>query len=100
MKKEIERIDRLMAPILSAEQATELHAVLVACLTGKGNNAHEAQPLEECIDSFLAAKKLEGCSERSLRYYASTFRPGEDQTGEVGTRPGVHERPSTVSLMA
>lgn len=73
MRKEIERIDRLMAPILNAEQATELHAVLVACLTGKGNNAHEAQPLEECIDSFLAAKKLEGCSERSLRYYASTL---------------------------
>ena len=73
MRKEIERIDRLMAPILNAEQATELHAVLVACLTGKGGNAHEAQPLEECIDSFLAAKKLEGCSERSLRYYASTL---------------------------
>lgn len=31
MQQTIERIDRLMAPMLNDEQASELHTVLVAC---------------------------------------------------------------------
>ena len=38
MQQTIERIDRLMAPMLNDEQASELHTVLVACLTEKGGN--------------------------------------------------------------
>ena len=33
MQQTIERIDRLMAPMLNDEQASKLHTVLVACLT-------------------------------------------------------------------
>ena len=73
MQQTIERIDRLMAPVLNDEQASELHTVLVACLTEKGGNPRGPETMTECIDLFLAAKKLEGCSERSLRYYATTL---------------------------
>lgn len=73
MQQTIERIDRLMAPMLNDEQASELHTVLVACLTEKGGNPRGPETMTECIDLFLAAKKLEGCSERSLRYYATTL---------------------------
>ena len=73
MRRTIERIDRLMASILSVEQAAELHAVLIACLVGEGENSHSCKTIGEYLDPFLAAKRLEGCSERSLRYYASTL---------------------------
>lgn len=73
MRRTIERIDRLMASILSVEQAAELHAVLIACLVGEGENSHSCKTIGEYLDLFLAAKRLEGCSERSLRYYASTL---------------------------
>ena len=73
MQQTIERINRLMAPMLNDEQASELHTVLVACLTEKGRNPRGPETMTECIDLFLAAKKLEGCSERSLRYYAATL---------------------------
>lgn len=73
MRRTIERIDRLMASTLSAEQAAELHAVLVGCLIGEGSAPHGRETIAEYVELFLAAKKLEGCSERSLRYYATTL---------------------------
>lgn len=62
-----------MASILNVEQAAELHAVLVACLVGEGGNSRGCETIGEYVELFLAAKRLEGCSERSLRYYASTL---------------------------
>ena len=73
MRDVIERVDRLMAPVLSSDQAAELHAVLVACLAGEGKGAHSCRTTDEYIELFLSAKRLEGCSERSLRYYSSTL---------------------------
>lgn len=74
MREKIEQIDRLMGPVLSDAQAVELHAVLVACLTSEGKGSWLAKVHERNTSSFsLSAKKLEGCSERSLRYYRSTL---------------------------
>lgn len=73
MRRTIERIDRLMASTLNAEQAAELHAVLVGCLIGEGSASHGCETIPEYVELFLAAKRLEGCSERSLLYYASTL---------------------------
>lgn len=73
MRRIIERIDRLMAPVLSKSQATELHTVLVACLESEGRKAFGNGSVESYVELFLSAKKLEGCSERTLRYYASTL---------------------------
>lgn len=73
MHRMIERVDRLMAPLLSDSQAMELHSVLVACFTNEGRNARQKNSISDYVDMFLAAKRLEGCSERSLRYYSSTL---------------------------
>ena len=74
MRRTIERINRLMASVLNDEQAAELHAVLAACLLEKGKaSVRGPETMAECLDLFLSAKKLEGCSERSLRYYTSTL---------------------------
>lgn len=73
MRRQIERIDRLMASVLNDDQAAELHTVLVACLTGEPRNARGPRTMGECMEAFLAAKRLEGCSERTLRYYACTL---------------------------
>ena len=90
MRDVIERVDRLMAPLLTSDQADELHAVLVACLVGEGKSAHSQHTTEEYIELFLSAKRLEGCSERSLRYYSSTlskfsakvFKAAHDMTSD------------------
>ena len=73
MREKIERIDRLMAPVLTDGQAVELHAVLVACLMGDGKAACSKRTTNDYVRLFLAAKRLEGCSDRSLRYYSSTL---------------------------
>ena len=73
MRRIIERVDRLMAPVLTDAQAAELHAVLVACMASEGKGSCAQNSTEEYVELFLAAKRLEGCSERSLRYYASTL---------------------------
>lgn len=89
MRRVIERIDRLMAPILTEDQAVELHAVLVACMASEGRGACGQASLREYAELFLAAKRLEGCSDRSLRYYASTLErfasSVEKQAHEVST---------------
>ena len=36
MRRIIERVYRLMAPVLTDAQAAELHAVLVACMASEG----------------------------------------------------------------
>ncbi len=86
MRETIERIDRLMAPMLSDEQAVELHGVLVACLAREGRGATARKSTCDYIELFLSAKRLEGCSERSLRYYASTLA----RFSETVTKPA-HE---------
>ena len=73
MREQIERIDRLMRPILNESQSAELHAVLMACLASEGKAVNHHRTTDEYVQLFLSAKKLEGCSERSLRYYASTL---------------------------
>ena len=86
MRETIERIDRLMAPKLSTAQAVELHAVLVACLDGGGRGLGQGKSMVEDVELFLAAKRLEGCSERTLRYYSGVLARF---TGEV--RKPAHE---------
>ena len=67
MKEKMAEIERLMAPVLDGMQARHLHAVLLACLCEtKDVLPEEERRGENLIDAFLSAKRLEGCSERSL----------------------------------
>ena len=85
MIKTIEQIEKKMAASLSEAQARELHVTLLACLCGSGSKYVE-KTIEEFIGDFLNAKRLEGCSERSIRYYRSTLCRFADSTNSSITQ--------------
>lgn len=70
-------IEQSMAGVLNNEQLERLHEVLLNALFDK--NIVSAQVWVEQKNSvdylalFIAAKKVEGCSERTLSYYKSTI---------------------------
>lgn len=60
-----------MIPHLSNDQISLLKNVLEGALIKAGGNTEKAD--EQLIKDFLAAKSLEGCSERTLVYYEKTI---------------------------
>ena len=65
----IMRIEQQMLAYLDNSQMKQLHAVLSACIQESCT-----QPDADHIQLFLAAKRVEGCSEKTIRYYDSTLR--------------------------
>lgn len=61
-----------MIPHLSNDQISLLKNVLEGALIKVGGNPEKAD--EQLIKDFLAAKSLEGCSERTLAYYEKTIK--------------------------
>ncbi|MDR0963223.1 MAG: phage integrase N-terminal SAM-like domain-containing protein, partial [Clostridium sp.] len=68
-----------IAPILSMEQLKELGRVLANCLNGleiteKTTPISQGEKVNaELLEVFIAAKRVEGCSEKSLKYYDATI---------------------------
>lgn len=56
-----EELNRILVTVLSNYQIEEIKSDL----SDKNNQYY--------VDSFLSAKRLEGCSEKSLKYYKSTI---------------------------
>ena len=75
MKKElINIIEQGMLGILNNEQLAKLHEVLEYSFTMFAENYEEKQySNDELLRLFLSAKQVEGCSERSLKYYRTTL---------------------------
>ena len=75
MKKElINTIEQGMIGFLNNEQLARLHEVLeisFASLEEPYENVYKSN--EELLRLFLSAKQVEGCSERSLKYYRTTL---------------------------
>jgi site-specific recombinase XerD len=69
-----------MAPILMLSQLEELQSVLtynlhkVEITESKTTDPHENTGNERVLEVFISAKRIEGCSEKSLKYYNSTIR--------------------------
>ena len=64
-----------MSGILNNEQIETLHSVLNSCLLLFSEDRSKTCPTDdELISSFLSAKRVEGCSEKTLGYYGSTLR--------------------------
>lgn len=69
-----------MMPILNLEQLEELRRVLTNALheveiaEKKSLGPLEAEENRELLGVFIAAKRIEGCSEKSLKYYDSTIQ--------------------------
>lgn len=84
----ITKIQASMAPMLNSEQLEELRRVLSNVLHGveitekKVPVSTEAKENGGLLDVFIAAKRIEGCSEKSLKYYDSTIRQMLDGVGK------------------
>ena len=75
LEKASNDIARLMLPHLNAAQNRQLRKVLSHCLFDE--SALTTTPIEQndsYLNRFLSAKRLEGCSERTISYYESTIR--------------------------
>jgi site-specific recombinase XerD len=86
--KLIAQIQASMALMLNSEQLEELRQVLTNALHGvevtkkKAPDRAEAKENGGLLDVFIAAKRIEGCSEKSLKYYDSTVRKMLDGVGK------------------
>ncbi|WP_239283396.1 site-specific tyrosine recombinase/integron integrase [Collinsella sp. An271] len=81
-------IERLMVQVLDNAQMERLHAVLEYCLFDVENLPLERAHLsnDEYLERFVSAKRLEGCSEKSLRYYSATIQRFFVNVNKVVTR--------------
>ena len=73
-KQMIARIEKEMKGSLSSIQMEKLHNVL---LTELGQNCTEKSDNNELLsllENYISAKRVEGCSDKTLRYYESTIR--------------------------
>lgn len=72
------RILQQMLPHLNNAQLKQLEVALDGSLVGIRIEEADASPLQtprsDALDSFLAAKRIEGCSENTLRYYRRTIQ--------------------------
>jgi len=76
MKEEIiNEVQRQMLPYLNNEQLVQLGKALKHTLNGI--TLTEEQPneneQEDCVNAFIVAKRIEGCSEKTLNYYRNTL---------------------------
>lgn len=69
--KTIQQIESKMRNHLDNEQMCLLHETLLQCI-GSTDQTSEGEP--SLLQSFLAAKRVEGCSDKTIKYYESTIR--------------------------
>lgn len=73
-----------MLPYLNNAQAEKLQTVLRSALlhysVEQDGNAEE--PEQDLVASFLSAKRIEGCSEKSLQYYEATIKAMLSELGK------------------
>ena len=71
----IAEIEKAMQNSLSSVQMEQLHNVLTTFLKSDlDGNADDPDMLLRPLETYIAAKRVEGCSEKTLRYYESTIR--------------------------
>lgn len=73
MDNQIYNIINDMSEILNVAQMKKLQEVLIERLVTQQARPEESDN-EEYLDMFLTAKRIEGCSERTLEYYRSTIK--------------------------
>ena len=83
----ISQVQQQMLPYLNNEQLSKLRAAMEYCLHGLEITATD-QPQEQeqpnAVAAFIAAKRIEGCSEKTLTYYRKTI---EAMTAGIGKTP-------------
>ena len=86
-EKLIQEIERRMLPHLNNEQLKKLKNVLEDTLHGltvlQSEDAPKAKE-RDAVDAFIVAKRIEGCSEKTLTYYRKTI---EAMISGIGKTP-------------
>lgn len=70
----IAAVETAMAPHLSNEQLDILHDTLVQAMQGLPDTAVTEESIPDLVQIFLSAKRVEGCSDKTVLYYDSTIR--------------------------
>lgn len=87
MKEElINEVQRRMLPYLNNEQLLRLKDVLDAALCGltiSNAGAVPQQKERDPLEAFITAKRIEGCSEKTLTYYRKTIEAMTAGTGKT-----------------
>lgn len=76
MKNElINTIEQAMAAVLTPDQQRNLHQVLIDAMQNVSVSITDKQSQDvDLLSAFIAAKRVEGCSERTIRYYEITLK--------------------------
>ena len=72
----IQEIQRKMLPYLNNEQLLQLGDALTEALRGVSVSYEDTTPKQEerdAVEAFITAKRIEGCSEKTLKYYRKTI---------------------------
>ena len=69
----IEKIEQRMLAHIDSKQMEILHNTLLQCMAEESVSA-DTDNGQGYLRIFLAAKRVEGCSEKTIRYYDSTIR--------------------------
>lgn len=83
----ITEVQQQMLPFLNNDQLRKLRTALEYCLHGlevTPSDQPQEQEQPDSVTAFIAAKRIEGCSEKTLNYYRNTI---EDMTSTVGKAP-------------
>ena len=71
------KIEQKMIKILDNIEMDQLHKVLADCfrdIAVTQKNDDDNQEEKDYVEIFICAKRVEGCSERSLKYYSTTIK--------------------------
>lgn len=83
----ISQVQKQMLPYLNNEQLSKLRAAMEYCLHGleiTETDQPQEQEQPNAVAAFIAAKRIEGCSEKTLTYYQKTI---EAMTTGIGKTP-------------
>ena len=85
----ITEVQQQMLPHLNHEQLQTLRAAIEYCLRGveivENEQPQKKEPVD-AISAFIAAKRIEGCSEKTLSYYRKTIEAMLDTIGKIPQR--------------
>jgi len=74
-------IEQKLQTYLDNQQLVILHDVLIKCLDDRTEHEYDV-PDESLIESFIAAKRVEGCSVRTLNYYRLVIHSTQSSLGK------------------
>ena len=83
----ISQVQQQMLPYLNNEQLSKLRTAMEYCLHGleiTETDQPQEQEQPNAVAAFIAAKRIEGCSEKTLTYYRKTI---EAMTAGIGKTP-------------